>query len=205
MLPDGAVLKGIDAYNQPDYNSFLKIPDEIGNKPVIGVASYAFSYALIKYIQLPGTIKFIGSNAFIGSDLVSVTIMGRQTPIDIGECAFKDCSNLTQLKSIRIMSIHYKAFSGCNNLHDYGSLYVSRLETEAFYNCPVACLQLEDNVELVGGCFIGSNIQELDALNRINCSESVIAELIQKNIEVCMSPKAAANELVYMGVTVIHD
>ena len=103
------------------------------------------------------------------------------------------------------MSIHYKAFSGCNNLHDYGYLYVSRLETEAFYNCPVACLQLEDNVELVGGCFIGFNIQELDALHRINCSESVIEELIQKNIEVCMSPTAAANELVHMGVTVIHD
>ena len=107
MLPDGAVLKGIDACNPPDYNSFLKIPDEVGGKPVIGVASYAFSYALIKYIQLPGTIKFIGSNAF--SDCYSIeNIVLPDSIRSIGDYAFVFCMNLESVH-LKIVAIFYSS------------------------------------------------------------------------------------------------
>lgn len=87
----------ITGFDKTSEETEITIPETIAGLPVTGINEYVFNYCeTITGIQLPGSIKTIGSDAFSGcSNLKNITIPNSVTYI--GHGAFSNCSNLTSI------------------------------------------------------------------------------------------------------------
>ncbi|HKW30193.1 MAG TPA: leucine-rich repeat protein [Verrucomicrobiae bacterium] len=77
-------------------DSAVTIPGTINGLPVTSIGNYAFeNETSVTSVTIPGSVTSIGSYAFLGSGLTSVTIGGSVT--NIGVAAFGYCSSLTNV------------------------------------------------------------------------------------------------------------
>ena len=115
--PIGSFTFGIrsdEGYIVLEYKSrdpIAKIPPEYEGRPVIGIASYAFSGGNAQIVYLPETITHIDENAFYGNTKLEKVVLNESLEV-IGKRAFYGCSalkNLTVPASVK--EIGSEAFS----------------------------------------------------------------------------------------------
>ncbi len=117
----------------------VKIPALFQTKPVTKINDNAFLYnTLISYVEIPATVKNIGSNAFYGcKELKEVVMLGDVE--SIGAHAFYGCTMLMSVDMSKVSSlkeISRNGFSGCYNLKTITIPNgVEKIEDRAFFDC----------------------------------------------------------------------
>ena len=109
------------------------LPEAINGLPVTAIGSGAFSGTKLQSVTLPGSIVSIGNGAFARSGLQRIAIQG---PASIGDQAFLNCTSLTEVSLPAAVSIGAEAFMGCTALA--GVTLPDSLKTlgaSAFRNC----------------------------------------------------------------------
>ena len=100
------------------------------------IGSNAF-YKVPAGIDVPSTVTSLGSGAFAGSGIQSITIPDGTTSINSNE--YKECTSLTSITiPASVTSIGEYAFQGCTALESFTIKGDSQLETigkQAFQNC----------------------------------------------------------------------
>ena len=118
-------------------DSKVKIPAELGGKPVTEIGEWAFAYySSLTEVTIPEGVTSIGKGAFSPcSSLTEVTIPKSVT--SIGEWAFEGCSNLTKvIISEGVTSIGGGAFRACRSLTEVTiPKSVTSIGPVAFYDC----------------------------------------------------------------------
>ena len=118
-------------------DSKVKIPAELGGKPVTEIGEWAFAYySSLTEVTIPEGVTSIGKGAFSPcSSLTEVTIPKSVT--SIGEWAFEGCSNLTKvIISEGVTSIGGGAFRACRSLTEVTiPKSVTSIGNSAFHDC----------------------------------------------------------------------
>ena len=94
----------------------LEIPATIGGYPVTSIGNFAFQYSNISSANIPNSVTSIGECAFNDcSELTNITIPDSVT--SIGDCAFRYCARLTSVTiGNGVTSIDGGAFEYCTGL-----------------------------------------------------------------------------------------
>ncbi len=101
----------ITGYSGP--GGALAIPPFITGLPVTGIGSNAFEGAQLTSVSIPDSVTSIGDYAFGGDYFTSLTIP--DGVITIGDDAFDDCEALASaIIGKNVTSIGIEAFAGCN-------------------------------------------------------------------------------------------
>ena len=169
IIPNNTVL----AYLDTDWRNFLKIEEANGSKAYIendGVFKYRFIESLSEAWLLPDnnyqSMTSISIPDKVVGDLNGSEAFYKVTAID--RAAFKDCSNITQLKlPANLVKIASEAFYGCNSIQSIAipasvseigryafngcsSLTsivipnsVTEIDDDAFSNCPIEKLNID--------------------------------------------------------------
>jgi hypothetical protein len=90
----------------------LVIPEKIGVYTVTGIHTTCFEENMrIAKVTLPKTLKTVGREAFVGSSLSSLVILGDE--LRIADFAFKNCTSLTSLEmNGTFLDVGHGAFGG---------------------------------------------------------------------------------------------
>lgn len=149
LLSDGTY--EVRANNTDAIDSHLTIPSTYKNTAVTAIAENGFKNLPITSLDIPNSIKTIGSGAFEDCSLCSITFgTGVET---ISEYAFHHCKNITSLtipKSVKL--IDDEAFASCTMLQNVifeagGSVYI---DYAAFGSCPLLqTVTMNDSVKTV--------------------------------------------------------
>lgn len=139
------------------------IPDEIGGRPVTGIADSAFkSVSTMSAVTLPKSLEYISASAFYGCDILkSVEIPA--TVLSIGENAFWGCTSLeavTFAENSALTEIGKYAFFGCTSLKKMSiASALTSVSDGAFYGCTsLTEVALPATVESIGAsAFSGCN------------------------------------------------
>lgn len=112
------------------------IPESVNGRTVDRIWASAFNCAeKLTDIDIPGTVKIIGGNAFEKTGLTDVTVPDTVERLDSG--AFEDCTKLTHIKLPKnITSIPNSIFKGCTSLSsvDFPDA-ATNIEMYAFADC----------------------------------------------------------------------
>ncbi len=137
----------------------VKVPDQLGGKPVSAISSGAFQKNdSVTAVTLPKTVTAIADNAFQScSELISIELPDGLTTI--GERAFWYCTKLSAVtlpKSLRV--IGYYAFFGCVSLKEATIPEgVETIGSFAFSGCSnLSSVTVPDSVRIVGSGAFGN-------------------------------------------------
>lgn len=98
-------------------SSVVIIPSKIQGKNVTGIGNNCFKNSNITSVQIPETVKSIGSAAFQGCvKLRNVIFADTKVEVTIGISAFKGCESLKNINLPVTSSIGTSAFEGCSSL-----------------------------------------------------------------------------------------
>ncbi len=165
---DGAVFRvaSIDSetltvtgYEGKDVPHKVVVPEMLGDKRVVAIADEAFYYqSNISEIELPRSVKTVGSYAFAGcSMLQSVTLHRELTSIGIG--AFYGCTSMTAAAfeaGSAMTAIPKDAFRECTALVTLNiPSFIKTVGANAFFGCTaLETLTVEEGVLSLGDqCF----------------------------------------------------
>ncbi len=101
---------------------------------IIAIGADAFNAVTnVKYLTLPSEIKYIGDDAFRGSFVETISLIGTET---IGNRAFSGCTQLREINMENATYIGIEAFYGCTGLKQISFPYkVGTIEKGAFAEC----------------------------------------------------------------------
>ena len=103
----------------------------------VNISSYMFVGSSIEYITIPKNIQRISSSAFENTKIRSVEFEEGSALTEIGESAFKGCSDLESFViPANVKTIRKSAFRGCSKLKSLViPSKVSTIEEDAFSDC----------------------------------------------------------------------
>ncbi|MCD8201850.1 MAG: leucine-rich repeat domain-containing protein [Clostridia bacterium] len=148
---------------------YLGIPSEHEGKPVVGIEKSAFAKSPLKYVRVPGSVKFVGASAFEGCPrLEYVRFVSPLSEIEertfaycpklssvelpngleaLGSFAFLGCESIKEIKiPVSVVSVEEGAFKDCRTL---GSVYYcgdeedwAKVEKDAGGNDALNCAEI---------------------------------------------------------------
>lgn len=121
-VDDGVIITQFINYDYVEYDKII-IPETIDGKPVVGIGALKKTdtyYGKVLdnvfgncEVVIPDTVKYIGGEAFEGADGL-VRLSGGQNCTAIGEHAFMNCVNLSEITFINnVTDLADNAFTGC--------------------------------------------------------------------------------------------
>jgi len=114
--PETLVWNAIDCNTMAELSYFLNLVDVTIGEGVQKVPDDFVPYSKIKSINIPNSVKTIGSGAFQECKELERVVMG-DSVVTIGDNAFQDCSSLTDLsRPNSVISIGNYAFKLCSSL-----------------------------------------------------------------------------------------
>lgn len=134
------------------------IPSRIDDKPVAKIGNSAFANCTkLTNLEIPKSLKEIGSYAFSNSGLVSYYTQAQESYYiaDIGEGAFSGCKNLSWIFLENAIDVGANAFYNCTNLksiylgksHGPGtSCFECTADSSAFTNVDATVYYIKDTV-----------------------------------------------------------
>ncbi len=142
----------------------ITIPSTLGGYPVVAIGSSAFSGSALTSVTIPNSVTYIEMYAFDGcTSLTSVTIPGSVTSIGTG--VFMGCSSLTSVTlSEGVRSISSQMFYGCHALTSVTiPSTVERIGEYAFLECTsLTAITIPEGVTTIDGfAFQGSGLTSL--------------------------------------------
>ena len=146
----------INGYKLPKVKPDMEIPEQIGNKKVIGIAKYAFEYcSSLRSVYMSGGIDKIGFRAFFGCVNLEEVVFPETLKV-IGCQAFFNCKKLKEVnlpKQLRV--IDGAAFHGCKSLKKVAFPDNIEIIRSSFVSCSsLESVTLPANLkELGGGAF----------------------------------------------------
>lgn len=110
----------------------LNVPEKINNRNVIGIEQFAFKYANVEVLNLPSTIYMFYDSAFYGCASLQEIHLDSNNLVQIGDYAFRDCSNLSVFDVSNIQIVGDYAFASCSSLEYLDLPYVRTIGAHAF-------------------------------------------------------------------------
>ena len=171
----------------------ISIDDSYNDKPITGIWRYGFANSKASTVSFPSTLTVIDFEAFMASNITSLTIPASIT--DIGEGAFYACKKLTKV-SIQNTTTASETSSACSctevtetsGEREYCTLTV--IPAFCFYNCSnLKELVLPQSIEEVGN----------NAFNACRALYSTIAFMNIKTIRSRAFQGCAALKNVYIS------
>ena len=133
-----------------DNRSYIKTVTIADGVTSIGDVAFVYCTSLTN-IDIPDSVKSIGSYAFYASGLATITI--GNSVISIGNSAFSDCDRLTNIDiPDSVTSIGENAFSSCDKLASVTiGNSVTSISNSAFENCgSLTSIGIPDSVTSIG-------------------------------------------------------
>lgn len=104
------------------YSGKVTIPEEVNGYKVTGISGMAFYGCRLTDIEIPNTVTWIGTEAFVGCEGIKTMVIPNSVET-IAEGAFRDCSNLEYIVlSKNLSSIGSDIFLRCDKLKTIVSL-----------------------------------------------------------------------------------
>lgn len=98
-------------------STVVVMPSKIQGKTVVGIGDNCFKGSKITSIQIPETVRSIGNCAFQDcKNLTNVIFKDQKSDVTIGIAAFKHCEKLKNVNLPVTSSIGTSAFEGCTSL-----------------------------------------------------------------------------------------
>lgn len=151
---------GIQLTKYTGNSSNVVIPDTIDGNTVVSIGDEAFQRCgVLQYVEIPSTVKTIGSSTF--KDCVNLTGVSLGRVSKIGDAAFLGCSSLKRVNvpgSVKSIGIY--AFAYCSSLTKVNIAEGTELINYcAFYNCPnLSKVTLPASLSQLGkDVFVGTN------------------------------------------------
>ncbi len=112
------------------------IPDTINNLPVTCIGTNAFRGSPLTSVTLPDSVTNLGARAFFDCTNLASIVMGNSLT-SLGDWAFYNCTGLTSVTLPNsVTSIGFFAFQNCSNLTSVTlPTSVTRIGDYMFYNC----------------------------------------------------------------------
>lgn len=110
----------------------LNVPETINGRRVIGIDQFAFKYANVEILNLPSSVYMFYDSAFYGCTSLKEIHCDSDYLIQIGDYAFRDCSNLSVFDVSDIQTIGDYAFASCSSLTSLELPYVRTIGAHAF-------------------------------------------------------------------------
>lgn len=157
---------GIQAYDTAymGTNKKVVIPETIDGYPVTEIDEFAFYNEGVQTVVFPSTLKKIGKQAFMYSDLRSFSFTGDET-VEVGEAAFANTSMEEIVVPANIKNISSVCFG--NNIYNKSIIIeegVETIEDFAFqYNQYATSIKIPSTVKTIGeNAFVGEmRVQQL--------------------------------------------
>lgn len=130
------------------------IPSKIQGKTVKGIGKDCFESRQITGVQIPETVQIIEAGAFRNCTKLETVIFANQNAsVEIGNSAFKGCTNLKKINLPITPKIGLSAFEGCTSLK---SLDIKKGTKEIGQYCFAYCesmtsLTIRDDSTVFGG------------------------------------------------------
>ena len=201
---------------QPDTPQ-CKIPCEIGGVPVVEISDCAFQFSSsIVKVEIPETVKYIGSHAFQGCcNLTNISVFKKNNrmpflkrdTIRIAEYAFEGCHNLccAELPFIQLSWGGYQ-FHGCwelTSLGKFGVITGGTIDNTAFMECEkLRELSFADDVFFEAATFQScNNLETLTFVNGMNYNLHAFVDNLSQYTFICKEENNIV-ELAYLGANV---
>ena len=117
-VEDGIIITHFSNYDNVEYDK-IYVPSEIDGKKVIGIGSLEAQHRIFGAVfgecevVIPNTVQYIASMAFSGAKGL-VKLSGGENCTKIGEYAFMNCVNLSEITFIdSVTDLADNAFAGC--------------------------------------------------------------------------------------------
>ena len=150
-------------------------------KPVTSIAADAFkNNKKITSLVVGSNVREIGKNAFLKSDIISITLP--DSLVKIGEYAFQSCKQLTAISlPAGVTEISPYMFSWCSSMESCKAAGVKTVGEYAFSNCEsLKELELADGLKTIGeyafsdckllsAIELGDGIKYVDSYAFFNC------------------------------------
>lgn len=146
-------------------------------------------------IQIPSTMKRIGSHAFEGCTALQEIILPKTGVVSVGEAAFKDCISITKINLENgITEIPDALFDNCRKLSKVTlpKSGLVRIGVNAFRNCTgLSNLNLPEGLEEIGeSAFEGAGIKNLKLPNTVTklgkrafYASGIVSLILPKSLE----------------------
>ena len=126
----------INSFSNPNKDTTINIPEEIGGLKVQGINSGAFNNTncrVIEKVVMPDTIRTIGYNAFNGDTALTQVVFSKGLE-DIGQSAFTGTALTSVSLPDSVWRIQANAFSKCSQLTTVKlSKNLTTIDNQAFY------------------------------------------------------------------------
>lgn len=129
--------------------SVLNLPETIDSKTIIGIKE-AFKSSKVRVLNLPKTITLFYDSCFLGCVNLEEVYSTATADIQIGNYAFKGCSNLKTFDVSNIISIGQYAFAECSSLTEFELPKVTTIGTHAFTKSGITKLVLGKKISDFG-------------------------------------------------------
>ncbi len=159
-------IRSDEGYIVLEYKSrdpIAKIPNEYEGRPVIGIASYAFSSGNAQIVYLPETITHIDENAFYGNTKLEKVVLNDSLEV-IGNRAFAGCTALKDITvPASVKEIGSEAFAGSGLESITLPENLETIPSYAFSQCKFKEFELPSGLKSIGmGAF--GYCQELEKI-----------------------------------------
>ncbi len=153
------------ANSQNSYNGTINIPETVifnnHSYPVTVIGEQAFENCrLLDTVKISKNIKIIGTNAFANSTIKDINLDGVQI---IGEKAFSNCNNITNLNISNIQIIGDEAFLQCDSLTNVNISNIQIIGKKTFKECKKLKKATLKNIQIIGKEAFG-NCYSLDTI-----------------------------------------
>lgn len=143
---DGGVK--ITGYTGSEITDTLTVQSSFDGKSVVEIGENAFELAKAKKVVLPKTVKNIDDGAFENNTRIE-TISCDSDAVEIGECAFKNCTSLTNFDIANATNLGNSALAH-TNISSLILKNVTRIEKYAFSDTPITTLLVGSKVTYIG-------------------------------------------------------